>query len=575
MNIRPRREPLLYLILALSAIAWPSSTRRAQAQLATSFYNVTGIQTRVLPNAVRITIQTDGTLRYGGDFNDWLNFDPFGLKPTTSLRLRLHGARAKLPAFVNIGTYPVESAVVTPGTVDLVSPYIHWRDWSQLNPKVDIEFRFFVPVRVQRFMLNDQDDITFSRVLGPLDSSVEMAEDKRSIILTVVPDRTDFDAAKRLQRSPKENWKQRLSVTPLGEATSTRYRVDALHTPLPQVLDAAAQAMKLRFVGQSGVADADVSLFLPDATPEEFMRTLGAGYNLVFRAGEAGEYEILRPDAMPLERIALQHLAPERARLLLPDFLLPVLRTDSAQSALLVAAAPAVVERVRRDLALLDRPRPQVRVEATAWEFASNEEARAALSVARITPNGLQQFDAANGAFSLEIGPNEIELLRVRLEALSALGRVRLAARPNIVVASGESGTLFLGQSRYVQVLQRIEGTNQPRALPVQVGYTLQVTPRAGATDDITLELSPRVSTIDEIENGSGLPTLGIREASSTVRVRPQDAVILGGLEADLRFETRRRPFLARVPLLGRLFRSRRGNNQRSTTVLLVTARKV
>jgi type II secretory pathway component GspD/PulD (secretin) len=59
----------------------------------------------------------------------------------------------------------------------------------------------------------------------------------------------------------------------------------------------------------------------------------------------------------------------------LPDFLLPLLRTDIANSALLITAPPQVVERVRRDLAKLDVPRPQVRVDATAWEFTSAESA--------------------------------------------------------------------------------------------------------------------------------------------------------------------------------------------------------
>jgi hypothetical protein len=39
---------------------------RARAQLATSFYNVTGVETKVLPNAVRVTIRTDGTAYFGG-----------------------------------------------------------------------------------------------------------------------------------------------------------------------------------------------------------------------------------------------------------------------------------------------------------------------------------------------------------------------------------------------------------------------------------------------------------------------------------------------------------------------------
>jgi hypothetical protein len=551
------------------------STQCVHAQLATSFYNVTGIETQVLPNAVRVTIRTDGTLRFGGDLSEWINFEPFALKPTTSFRVRLVGARAKLPAFVNIGTYPVEAAVITPGRVDMVNPYFGDNVSSQTEPRVDVELRFFVPVRVQRFALDDNEQITFSRVLNALETSVELGQDRSSIIITVVPDRTDFNAIERLRRSPQEAHNHRLAITPVGNPASTQFRVDVLHTPLPQLLDAAAQAMNLRFIDETRSDGADVSLFLPSATPEEFLRALGT-YDLVISPGpDARTFSIGRGTSLPQQRITLRNLAPERARLLLPDFLLPVLRTDQENSSLLISASPAVVQRVRSDLARLDLPRPQVRVEATAWEFASPEEMRSAILTAYTGSRDFGAFDTATGAFSVQIGPNEARAFRLRIEALVARGQVRLAAKPSVVVASGETGTLFLGQTRFVQVLQQSGGVTEPRALRLQIGYTLTVTPRAGAAEDITLNLSPRISTVDEVEVGSGLPTLGIREASSVVRVRPDDAVIVGGLDADLAFEARGRSLPSRIPLLGRLFRSRRSSRSQTATLLLVTARKV
>jgi hypothetical protein len=563
------RFSVLLLVLLLL-----SGTRCAHAQLATSFYNVTGIETTVLPNAVRVVIRTDGTLRFGGDLSEWINFDNFSPKPTSAFRLRLPGARAQLPAFVNIGTYPVESAVISPGRVDLAAPFFEGGVSSQTEPRVDIELRFFVPVRVQRFAVDDH-DITFSQVLGALEASVELGQDRSSIVITVVPDRTDFNAVERLRRSPQEGHNHRLSITPVGEQSSTRYRVDALHTSLPQLLDTAAQAMNLQFIDETGANGADVSLFLPSATPEEFLRALGA-YDLVVSPGaDVRTFVVGRGTSLPQERITLQNLSPGRARLLLPDFLLPALRTDQANSALLIAATPAVVQRVRSDLAKLDLPRPQVRVEATAWEFATPQEMRNAISGAYTGTRNGGSFDTATGGFSVQVGPSEARAFRLRIEALVARGQVRLAARPSIVVASGETGTLFLGQTRFVQVLRQSGGVTEPAALRLQIGYTLTVTPRAGAAENITLDLAPRVSTVDEIEVGSGLPTLGIREASSVVRLQPEDAVIVGGLDADLAFETRGRSLPSRIPLLGRLFRSRRISRSQTATLLLVTARKV
>jgi type II secretory pathway component GspD/PulD (secretin) len=589
MNVRP------FLVLLTVVLVSLAGTRNACAQLATSFYNVTGIETKVLPNAVRIVIRTDGTVRFGSDLSEWIDFDTnFGPKPTTSFRIRLPGARAKLPAFVGIGTYPVDAAVVTPGRVDFEFPYFQRQYPFDIEPRVDIELRFFVPVRVQRLVLEENNDITFSRALGPLDTSIELGQDRQSIIITVVPDRTDFNATERLRRSPAETHNHRLSFTPVNAlmmnaaplatapveaAPSTRYRIDVLHTPLAQVLDAAAQAMNLRFINESRAENAlnvDVSLFLPDATPQEFLNCLTRAYSLVVTPGdESGTFIIGDGGNLPIERIQLQNLAPERARLLLPDFLLPLLRTDIANSALLITAPPQIIERVRRDLAKLDVPRPQVRVDATAWEFTSAEEMRRALSVGYAGSRSFGEFNTATGGFSFEVSPEQQRVFRTRIDALVARGRARLAAKPFVVVASGETGTLFLGQTRFIPVLRQIGGVNEPTALRLQIGYTLTVTPRVGATDDIRLDLAPRVSTVDEIEVGSGLPTLGIRETSSVVRVRPDEAVILGGLDTELSFQRRGRSLPSRIPLLGRLFRSRSQDRANASTLLLVTARKV
>jgi hypothetical protein len=91
-----------------------------------------------------------------------------------------------------------------------------------------------------------------------------------------------------------------------------------------------------------------------------------------------------------------------------------------------------------------------------------------------------------------------------------------------------------------------------------------------GAADDITLELNPRISTIDAIENGTGLPTVGIRETNSVLRVRAGDAVVVAGLDSNLDFDTRRSPFSSALAGL-----AQRDSKSQTALLLLVTARKV
>ena len=96
-------------LLALLVFALPAS-----AQLARSYYNVTGIKSKKLANAVQVLIQTDGNVAFDVEtanlFERRTDFS-IANKTTSEVRLRLVGARIKVPTFNEVATYPVDSAV--------------------------------------------------------------------------------------------------------------------------------------------------------------------------------------------------------------------------------------------------------------------------------------------------------------------------------------------------------------------------------------------------------------------------------------------------------------------------------
>jgi type II secretory pathway component GspD/PulD (secretin) len=391
----------------------------------------------------------------------------------------------------------------------------------------------------------------------------------------VFSDRVDAGGAARIRRSPPAEQKRRLSVTPVpGGAAAGRLRVDALHTPLADLLaavsGAAASAANVPLVAAPDAADLDVSLVLPSATPAELVRALSVGYGLTVTPrdiGEGGGFALARGGAPEtLTRLPLRHLTPEAARLLFPDFLLSRLRADAENNALVVSGPPLLAERLKADLATLDRPRPQVRVEVAAYEFADAEDARVALRAAWASGRESAAVDTGAGQVSVRVEAGQRRAFTATVEALAARGRARLVARPFVVVASGAEGTLFFGQSRFVTVLRGSFGGLQAQALRLPIGTTLTVSPRVGADGDVTLDLAPRISTVDAVEARTGLPTLGIREMTATVRVRPGDAVVVAGLEADLSAETRVRTLT--------LPAARRADRARTSLVLLVTAQE-
>jgi hypothetical protein len=565
----------------------------AIAQLAQSFYNITGVKTDVLPNAVRVTIQTDGDVKLNIDAREFVtltdlggsNFDFKEALLKRKFRLRFTGAKSRIPAFVEVGAYPFDAVSLTLSR----DPFAFSLSEDNFGPSlpgvlveagIDVELRFYVPVRISYFTLRFDGYYGWSfagypAVLQPLQASIVVGPDRRSVIITVITDRVEaYRNPERIRRSPPESWKHRLAIT----GGAGRFKADILHTPLAEALNEIGRIAEVNLQSQPDAAEADVTAFLPERDTKTNLKALigGLGLNLIALPPEqGGGFTVGRGGAgLPSERLPLQNLSPERARLLFPDFLLPSLRADTDNNALIASGSPALLERLKRDVSLLDRPRPQVTVEAQAYEFQMPEDQIYVLS--GVVNQGRVAYDTDAGAVTVNLLPGQQATIQARLQALITQGRARLAARPSVTALSGEQATLFLGQTRFLPVLTAdYSGSQQISILPLLVGVTLSVQPTTSGGDaDILLNLKPKFSTVDSIEAETGLPVIGTREISSYVRVRPGDTVLVGGLESESEFGERRNfaPFRP-VPLLNDLTSSRRSSKGRTSLLALVTAR--
>lgn len=569
-----------FLLVAALVFCLPMA---GYAQLAQSFYNITNIKTDVLPNAIRITVETDGNVEMGTDVLDFLdlgtNQDRFSLLSLRRFRLRFVGAKAKIPAFVEIGKYPVDSVNVTLARDKFKFPFYYRRDdfdpeKESATPALDLEFRFYVPIKVPYFTFQFGEYYGWSFgspvVLKPREASISVGPDRRSIIILVMNDRAEINRnPNAMRRSPPEDWQHHLKIT-ASPTSRTQFTVDALHTPLAVVLSHIAQTTQLRLEAQPDVADRDITLFLPNGDLAGLIRALSVGYGLSIASQPESEGNSLLIGAtsttLVSERIPVRYSSPDNLRLLLPDFLLPYLRADVENNALVVTGSPALIGKVQEDVKRLDVAPTQVRVEAQAYEIEDTSEAAFALSM--LFSQGKLAFDTNAGAVVTTLTTAQKEQYQANLTALAARGQVKLAAKPSVVVQSGNSGTLFFGQTRFLQVLTGGSGTQNAQVIQIPVGTTIKVTPTA-ITDpnaDILLELSPRFSTVDGIEIGTGLPTLGIREVQSTMRVHPGDTILVAGLLSESQAGTRRGIFG---------FGAKRHDKRSAVLAVFVTAKRV
>jgi type II secretory pathway component GspD/PulD (secretin) len=230
-----------------------------------------------------------------------------------------------------------------------------------------------------------------------------------------------------------------------------------------------------------------------------------------------------------------------------------------------------LVERLAHDVAKLDTLRPQFRIETVAWEIADRRDYARLMRFVRNGSDTSVGGATDTGQFAMALTPNLKRAFSSTLQLLQRRGRARLRVAPSVTAISGATGNVFLGQTRFIKVLRQ-QGANQiAQALALNIGYQLNVTPRGGDNGPVLLEVAPRVSTVDDVEPGSGLPTLGIREIDTTVRLLSGESVLLAGLDSDLMFDTRGKSLPARV--LGHGSARRNSADQTSLLVLLSVQR--
>jgi type II secretory pathway component GspD/PulD (secretin) len=151
-------------------------------------------------------------------------------------------------------------------------------------------------------------------------------------------------------------------------------------------------------------------------------------------------------------------------------------------------------------------------------------------------------------------------------------GTARVLADPRITTLSGRTATIRAGDT--IGILTTIGGgpgtytTTQLQNF--QTGVTLDITPIVTPDNEVTVALHPVVNSLSGILNG--VPQIATRDTQTTVHLRNNQTLIIGGLiqEATTRTENKI-PVLGDLPLVGGVFRNSQTNATRNELIIVVT----
>jgi pilus assembly protein CpaC len=163
------------------------------------------------------------------------------------------------------------------------------------------------------------------------------------------------------------------------------------------------------------------------------------------------------------------------------------------------------------------------------------------------------------------------------VKALEERGLARRLAEPNLVALSGDTAN-FLAGGEFPFPSSAKDG--EVEVTFKKFGIGLAFTPTVLADGQINLKIEPEVSDLDASNfvkvNGTEIPTLIVRRASTTVELRDGQSFAIAGLLQSNHIKNQRQlPWLGDVPILGALLRSSAWQKKETDLVIIVTPRLV
>jgi type II secretory pathway component GspD/PulD (secretin) len=233
---------------------------------------------------------------------------------------------------------------------------------------------------------------------------------------------------------------------------------------------------------------------------------------------------------------------------------------------LVVTDLPEALDEVAKVLAELDRPVPQIAIEAKFIETTHSSEDRFGIDwtpVASFTtelPKIGDEVAIPVIVREMLFGKISFTNFTAAFELLMARGRSRVLANPRTVTLDNQTATVSMGLNVPVREVNKDPNTGEitytwkTRSIPI----SMEVTPHVTSDGMITMKVKPSVKAITGWVGSADdrQPIVAEREAETQVKVAEDEVVVIGGLVKDE--ETRnvgKIPLLGDIPILGHLFK--------------------
>ncbi|USX19288.1 general secretion pathway protein GspD [Oxalobacteraceae bacterium OTU3REALA1] len=422
----------------------------------------------------------------------------------------------------------------------------------------------------------------------------DLAKLRLNALLTETPSN---EKARLLLREVTEKSAQPVVESGLAKSYKQPITIEFRDAPLKQVFEVIARRSGLNFVFDKDVkTDQRTTVMLKNSTVESAIYFLLLTNQLEQQVMDANTILIYPNVAAKLKEyqemtVKTFFLANAEAKLV-ANTLKTILKSrdvvvDEKLNLLIVRDNPEAIRLAERLIAVQDAPEAEVMLEVEILEVKRGTLMN--LGVEWPTSVGLTPLSTAGGAGLTIRDLRGLNSDTIGVTGISAAINANktdtdsnLLANPRIRVRNKEKAKIVIGDKLPVitaTVSSGIGGFASDNVTYVDVGLTLNVEPTIYLNNEVAIRVQLEVSNLTNTittRNGGTAYQIGTRQASTMLQLKDGENQVLAGLiNNEERGTASKLPGAGDLPIVGRLFGSKRDDNQKTEIVLSITPRLI
>jgi len=253
---------------------------------------------------------------------------------------------------------------------------------------------------------------------------------------------------------------------------------------------------------------------------------------------------------------------------------------SASQKRVIIQDTPQNLDRIRELLNEIDVPPRQVVIDVKMVEFTLNRDDKLGVDWKTIFTDSGRSLPVAeffsplagDGTGRLKFGSLGPDHLQIVLDFIKGHSSAKILSNPQLTVLDGNNATLNVADQIPYRTSIVSNGIVVPQVNFADAGVQLTVRPVIFKNEFVNLTIAPNITS----RNGDfdGIPIISQKTTSTTLNIRNNHTVIMGGLISHTKTrENNMIPLVGQIPGVGKLFQNNSQSFRANELVFFITPR--